>query len=358
VIQKRLGEGDVWSRDLPPGIAVPIQYMAREGWPLDRVLRGFTLLATTIGEFVVEKLGELERPEEAIRYMANLRSLNDDRMMAAFAAEYEKELERLRRDPSRHLSERIESLLESGLGDFADLDYRLEDWHIGLVAMGPRAELDSRRLAERLGCQLLLLPRPADIVWAWLGAPRPISFAKLGEAAAACGDPLAITAGEPRVGLDGWRLTHREARGATTVGVLTGRRLTRYSDVSLLANCLVNEVAARSLLDRYLEPLALRRDGNVLRGTLRAYIDCECNAASAAAALGVDRHTIQRRLRRIEESIGEPVASRRAEFDVALRLQGLTTTLKRVAEGKEVDHVVPVQIPARTILARPDLDEH
>ncbi len=88
VIQLRLGEGDVWSTELPPGVAVPIQYMAREGMPLDRVLRGLTLVATTIGEFVAEKLGELERPEEAVRYMANLRGLNDDRLMAAFAAEY------------------------------------------------------------------------------------------------------------------------------------------------------------------------------------------------------------------------------------------------------------------------------
>ena len=357
VIQKRLGEGDIWSSELPPGLAVPIHYMAREGWSLDRVLRGFTLVTAALVEFVVEKLGELERPEEAVRYMANMRSLNDDRMMASFAAEYEKEIERLRQAPSRHVSERIESLLESGSADFADLDYRLEDWHVGLVVMGPKAELESRRLAEKLGCQHLSLPRPSDVIWAWLGSPRPVTFAKLGNAVATCGDPLAVTAGEPRRGIDGWRLSHREARGATIVGALTGIRLTRYSDVPLLASCLVNEVAGRSLLDRYLEPLSVRRDGDALRATLRAYLDRDCNAASAAAALGVDRHTVQRRLRRIEESIGEPVASRRAELDVALRLEGLTATLKRLAEGKEVDHVVPLDIPARTILARPDLDQ-
>jgi len=357
VIQKRLSEGDIWSNELPPGIAVPIQYMAREGWPLDRVLRGFTLVATTIGEFVVEKLGELEHPEEAIRYMANLRSLNDDRMMAAFAAEYERELERIRQEPSRRLGERIEGLLESGLGDFADFDYRLEGWHVGLVAMGPKAELDCQRLAEKLGCQLLALPRPDDVVWAWLGAPRPISFAKLSEAAASRDNPLAVAAGEPRPGLDGWRLTHGEARGATTVGLLTGARLTRYSDIPLLASCLTNEVAARSLLDRFLGPIRERRDSEALRDTLRTYLDLDCNAASAAAALRVDRHTVQRRLRRVEEAVGEPVSARRTEFDVALRLEDLTATLSRLAEGEEVDHVVPIKIPARTVLAHPGMDQ-
>jgi hypothetical protein len=356
VMQQRLSEGDVWSSELPPGIAVPIQYMAREGWPLDRVLRGFTLLATTIGEFVVEHLGEMERPEEAVRYLTNLRGLNDDRMLAAFTAEYERELERLSQAPSRHLTERIKGLLDSGLGDFADLGYRLDHWHIGLIAMGPKAEFECRRLAEMLGCQLLTLPQPDDVVWAWLGAPSPIPFAKLEQAAATCGDPLAVVAGEPRRGLDGWRLTHREARGATTVGLLAGTRLIRFSDVPLLALCLADEVASRSLLDRYLDPLDRRRDGDVLRATLRAYIDLECNAASAAAALGVDRHTVQRRLRRIEESIGQSVASRRAELAVALRLEDFTAKLKLVAEGKDVGHAVPIRIPARTVLAHPGAD--
>lgn len=309
--------------------------------PLDRVLRGLTLVTTTIGEFVAEKLGELERPEEAVRYMANLRGLNDDRLMAAFAAEYEKELQRLAGDPSRRLGERIASLLEGGLGDFADLDYRLKDWHLGLIAMGPRAELDCRRLAEKIGCQLLTLPRPDDVTWAWLGAPDQISFTKLERAAATCSDPLAIATGEPRRGLDGWRLTHREARAAMTVAMLAGSRLTRYSDVPMLASCLTNEVATRALLDRYLGPLERRRDGEVLRGTLRSYLDLECNAASAAAALNVDRHTVQRRLQRIEASVGEPVSARRAEFDVALQLEELTETLTRVAEGKPIDRVVP-----------------
>jgi hypothetical protein len=356
VLQLRLGEDDVWPRELPPGIAVPIQYMAREGWPLDRVLRGLTLVSTTFGEFVVERLDQLREPEATVRYIASLRGLNDDRMMAAFAAEYEGELERLRQAPSRRLVERIEGLLEGGLGDFADLKYRLEDWHVGLILMGPNAELDCRRLAERLGCQMLALPRPDEIVWAWLGAPRLISFGKLEQAASGESGPLAVAAGEPRHGLDGWRTTHREARAAATVAALAGARLTRYSDVALLASCLINEVAAKSLLDRFLHPVHERRDGEALRGTLRTYLDLDCNAASAAAALHVDRHTVQRRLRRIEESVGEPISTRRTEFDVALRLEALTATLSRLAEGEEVDHVVPIKVPARTVLAHPSMD--
>jgi len=354
VLLARLEEGDLWSTDLPPGIAAPIQYMAREGMSLDRVLRGLTIVATTIGEFVAEHMGELAQPEEAMRYMANLRSLNDDRLMAAFAAEYEQELERLDSAPSRRLWQRIDSLLDGGLGDFADLDYRLEGFHVGLIAMGVKAELACRRLAETLGCDLLLLPRTEETIWAWLGARRQISFAELERAAAGGETPLAIAAGESRFGLEGWRTTHREARECVTVAMLQRTRVTRYSDVALLATALSSEVMGRSLLDRYLRPLDQQRDGGGLRGTLRTYLELNCNAASAAAALKVDRHTVQRRLRRIEESVGESVSTRRAEFGVALRLEDMTVMLDSLAEGESIDHVVPIQLPARTPLAHPE----
>lgn len=351
MIQGKVEEGDLWSTDLPPSVTVPIQYMARGGMPLDWVLRSFTVVATTFGEFVAAHPAELARPEEVMRYVANVRSLNDDRMMAAIAAEYEEETKRLAAAPSRHLRERVTSLLDGGLGDFADLDYRLDGFHVGLIALGAKAELACRRLAETLGCELLMLPRHEETVWAWLGAPRQVSFHELERAASGGQAPLAIAVGESRLGLEGWRSTHREARESVIVAMLEPARVTRYSDVALLATALTNEVMGRALLDRYLNPLDRQRDGTSLRGTLKTYLDLDCNAASAAAKLRVDRHTVKRRLRRIEESVGESVPNRRAEFGVALRLEGLTGMLTSLAEGEPIDHVVPIQLPDRISLA-------
>ena len=60
-----------------------------------------------------------------------------------------------------------------------------------------------------------------------------------------------------------------------------------------------------------------------LRETLRAYFDAGFNAATAAAALEVDRHTVQRRLRKVEEALGRLLHTCHAELEVALVLEEL-----------------------------------
>lgn len=82
--------------------------------------------------------------------------------------------------------------------------------------------------------------------------------------------------------------------------------------------------AARFLLDAYLGPLQARRDGEILTKTLRTYFSARCNAASAAAALEVNRHTVLRRLRKVEGCIGRPLDACRAEMETALRVEQLS----------------------------------
>ncbi len=61
----------------------------------------------------------------------------------------------------------------------------------------------------------------------------------------------------------------------------------------------------------------------MLRETLRAYFAAGFNAATAAAALEVDRHTVQRRLRKVEEALGRLLHTCHAELEVALSLEEL-----------------------------------
>jgi DNA-binding PucR family transcriptional regulator len=98
----------------------------------------------------------------------------------------------------------------------------------------------------------------------------------------------------------------------------------RGTDALLLAAVLLDGSAAKSLLRAYLAPLDEHGDfGAVLRETLRAYFAAGRNAATAAAALGVDRHTIQRRLRKVEEALGRLLNDCHTEIEVALRLEEL-----------------------------------
>jgi purine catabolism regulator len=130
--------------------------------------------------------------------------------------------------------------------------------------------------------------------------------------------------GEQAQGLAGWRLSHRQARAVLPVALRSSEPFVRYADAALLAAVLADELLADSLRRIYIEPLEEGRDGGqVALETLRAYFEAGGNVSSAAAALGVKRHTITNRLRLVEERIGRPLDSCAAELEVALRLRQL-----------------------------------
>jgi DNA-binding PucR family transcriptional regulator len=100
--------------------------------------------------------------------------------------------------------------------------------------------------------------------------------------------------------------------------------LTRYADVALLTPWVNGSEPAGSLVDVYLAPLDQAPNGATLRATLRAYVDAGRNTKAAAAALGVDRGTVAKRLSAIESLyLGHPLHERMAELEVALRLEEL-----------------------------------
>jgi hypothetical protein len=248
-----------------------------------------------------------------------------DGLMSAITGEYARELERAARSPERRRSELVQRLLAGATGDAAELGYEIDVWHLGMIATGAAARETLRRGATELGCRLLCVCRGEDTIWAWLGGQRPLVVRDVEHALdEARDDDVSLALGEPAHGLVGWRLTHRQAQAALRVALYSPRRLTRYADVALLASVLRDDALAGSMVEMYLAPLGDRENGGgVLRKTLRAYFAAERNASSAASALGVTRHTVQNRLRLIEEKLGQGLRTRQAELEVALRLDEL-----------------------------------
>jgi DNA-binding PucR family transcriptional regulator len=82
---------------------------------------------------------------------------------------------------------------------------------------------------------------------------------------------------------------------------------------------------AREFAESVLGHLNQADERGQLRQTLRAYFASSQNGASAAAALGVHEQTVSRRLSAIERLIGSPVNQRRAELELALRLEEVLT---------------------------------
>jgi hypothetical protein len=250
------------------------------------------------------------------------------------------EVERMKRSPTQRLAERVQRLVGGeSPADVGDLEYAFEAWHLGMIVKGTKAEAGIRALTTGLDSQILIVPRGDGTVWAWLGARRPLAVPDIERllSTGVAGDSQ-FAVGEPRSGIEGWRLTHREAQAAQEVMLRKPQRLTRARDVILLAAVLRDESLAKSMFETYLAPLEGDGDsGAVLRETLRAYFSAGLNAATAAAALAVDRHTVQRRLRKVEETLGRLLPDCHAELVVALDLDELETEAELEAPRSEIN---------------------
>jgi hypothetical protein len=207
------------------------------------------------------------------------------------------------------------------VGELAELDYEIHaSWHLGLIATGSRAADALQAVQVKLGCRLLPAWPGDGTVWAWFGLPQQLPTSDIERYLPVdertC-DLLAI--GGQRWGLDGWRQTHREARGALLRALRRQQRVVRYSDSPLLVAALENQTLA-TWLSELLEPIRCRPDGTELLKTLRAYLDAECNRSSAASVVQVRRQTVGDRLRLVEKLLGRPLHTCLAELDAALDL--------------------------------------
>jgi PucR C-terminal helix-turn-helix domain/GGDEF-like domain len=310
--------GPEWSGPIPPAVAAQARRATRHGIRLDTVLRRYAAGDRLLSEFIMEEADRLS--SQGLRQVLRTQGYQVDRLMAAVAAEYMDEREQMRRSPTQRLAERVQRLLVGdGPIDLDDLDYEFNGWHLGVVVMGATAT-EVLRAVDR---PMLVVPSGNEVVWAWLGTRRRLASSEI-DALAATAFPkdASLAIGEPRRGIDGWRLTHQEARAAYEVMLRRPQPVTKSSEVVLLAAVLRDEALSKSLLTTYLEPLG-GDSGAVLRETLRAYFSAGSNAATAAAALGVDRHTVQRRLRKVEETLGRLLPCCHAELEVALSLEEL-----------------------------------
>lgn len=326
-------QGEERAGPVPSEAILQAHRAARAGVSLDTVLRRYVLGSTLVGDFLMQEADRGDFPDggATLREMLSAQAAALDRLMRAITDEYRRELEHSERSPERRRAERVQRLLAGGTCDSAELGYKLDCWHVGAIATGVTAVEALQAIAVQVGSRLLYVSRGEDAVWAWMGSSCEATVRRLAHAACShAGAPhsgardVTIALGEPSWGVEGWRLTHLQAQAALRVALCDAVPVTRYADVALLASVLRDDALAASLVEIYLSPLGGRHNGGAaLRETLRAYFAAEHNASSAASALGVARHTVERRLRTIEEKLGQRLHTRQAELEVALRLEEL-----------------------------------
>jgi hypothetical protein len=245
-----------------------------------------------------------------------------ERWAAAAEREYENRHHR-RASPD---AEKLGAVRETLAGRQAgSLKYPLQGSHIALVASGPDVEaLELPEASRGHGTLLSVSPEP-NWRWSWIAVERGGVAALLGVLRRLTVPPeVHVAFGGPDTGRRGFRTAHERASAAHWAATVRGEALLFHSDVALELLALANEPAAREFAARELAPLAIEGErGLVLRATLHAYFRAGHNAASAAAVLGVHERTVTNRLRALEQRLGAPVTSRRAELETALRIAEL-----------------------------------
>jgi DNA-binding PucR family transcriptional regulator len=320
--------GPGWSGPIPPEAADQARRAARSGVSLGTVIRRYVAAHSRLGDFVAEEAEHigLSGNGTALQHLRRTQEALLERLTATIAQEYDDEGEHMARQPAERRTEIVRRLLaEEPVDpvDLADLGYELDaSWHLGVIATGAGIRDDLRRLKANLGCEVLPVPCDGDTTCAWLGASRKLNLVEA-ERLLAVNQAATFALGGLGKGLDGWRQTHLEARGALLRARHQPEKVVRYADEPLLSAVLENDTLA-TWLREFLRPLRDRPDGAELLHTLRAYIDTECNRSSAAAVLNVRRQTVGSRLHVAEDLLGRPLRTCLAELDTALHLTDLT----------------------------------
>jgi len=325
-VEYRLGvleAGERQAPEVPTLLLAQARLDARDGVPLDAVLRRYFAGNALFGDFLVEEAERAEVPSAALRPLLAAQATFVDRLIAAVSEEHAREAKNRPRSAPERRRQCVKALLAGELVDRSELGYDLDAQHLALMAKGEGLEELMRAVAERLDRRLLAVQREEEPILAcWLGGMRPLAATEaMAAVAAAAPERVFVTIGEPGEGLSGWRFSHQQAKAALPVAERRGTAVLRYADVAVVASIAQDDLLATSLRRLYLEPLARMRDGGrVARQTLRAYFDAERNISSTAAALGVDRRTVRNRLRGIEELLGHPLTGSLADLEIALRL--------------------------------------
>jgi hypothetical protein len=317
--------GEERLREVPAVFHAQARLTARSGVSVDTMMRRYFAGYVILGDFLMREAGCCSLPGATLQCIMRDTAVVFDRLITTMAEEYQRELEGRYSTPEARMAGRVRALLSGELLDAADIDYGFDAWHLGAIATGTGAGDALRELAHRLDRRLLLVRADEETTWAWLGGRRPVDPETLEERLAAVwSERLSLAVGEPARGIAGWRQTHRQAKAVLPVARRSGAGWVQYADAALLASALQDDLLMGSLQERYLAPLAAERDGGeTLRETLRAFFSSNRNVSSAAALLGVGRHTVTNRLRTVEEKTGRSLTASAAEIEAALRLHDL-----------------------------------
>jgi hypothetical protein len=330
--------GEERAPPVPTALLAQARLAARNGIPIETVLRRYFAGYGVLSEFLLEEVAsEGSLGEGDLRDLARGQAALFDRLLAYVTEEYARGVEERFSSSEERRRVRIQRLLAGELLETSDLAYDFSAYHLGIVATGPEAAKAVRALERAVGCRVLVTQECEGPVWAWLGNGSPLDPDHVRRALSSSSQTLSIGLGEAAHDLGGWRLTHRQARAAHFIAKRSGSAITRYVEVALLASASQDNLLTESLREIYLEPLGRERNrGAAARQTLVAYFAANRNISSAAAALGLSRRTVTNRLQMIERHLGCSLQISAVTLEVALKLAELQEQDELSAQSRKI----------------------
>jgi len=317
----------------PPFLLAQARMAARNEVRLETVLRRYFAGYAILTEFAIGEAedGGLVGTGVLQRLLRGQAALFD-RLIEAVSEEYAREAADRSVCAEERKARKVKQILACELLETGELNYDLTVSHVAGIGQLGDAGAGLRRLATQFGKSLLLVHPWDGRTWMWLGARSAFEQEELEELKRAAAGLLpsggALALGQPGENLEGWRLSHRQALAAFAFADARRQPVVDYREVALRASLLGDELLAATLRESYLDPLDTGRGGGRdLKGTLRAYFECDRTISSAAAALGVRRHTVSSRLRAVEERLGLSISDCAAELEAALRLEDVQQSL-------------------------------
>ena len=218
---------------VPPVLLAQARLEARDGVPLDTVLRRYFAGNTLFGDFLVEEAEREEVPNSALRRLLGEQATLGDHLLATVSAEHAREAKNQPTTAAERRRETVKSLLAGKLVDHSELGYDLDDHHLAVMAKGEGAGELMRGLAKTVDRRLLSVQREEAPIWAcWLGGRRQLAPRQAMEALAnEVPDGVFVTVGEPGEGLPGWRFSHLQAKAALPIAERRNQPVVRYADL-------------------------------------------------------------------------------------------------------------------------------
>ncbi|HST68289.1 MAG TPA: helix-turn-helix domain-containing protein [Solirubrobacterales bacterium] len=321
-----IDEGLERGPQVPVALTVQPRLAARQGIPLEVVIKRYLAAKTLLTHFMLEEAAAIGVGDPALlqEALATLEAAFD-RLLSAVTEEHKREAQGRQGSSESLLADRVRRLLAGELVDSSCLDYGLDSHHMGIVVGSAEARQIIRLLATETDSRPLIIRTSEVETWAWLGSKEPLDPAAVGRLAGRiCSVSTPVSIGEPAQGLSGWRLTHRQARAAFSIAQVSPTAFARYAEVVIVIGAVENPSMAASLQKMYLSPLQGGRKSDIaLRDTLRAYFAANRNSKSAASALRVSRQTVANRLDQAETRIGQPLSMCADALNAALRMEEL-----------------------------------